>query len=141
MAEYPGYRWYWTKSEDRHGNMVFTENPRRRLSLWKMSGEQAHSGTQSMKIFGGGRFDVPYGCAAGSTTITVWVYPLAAGKCYLQVLEDGEVIESIANVGTGAWEQLSITFVATEQIYIVRFLNRGARINKVDESCWFDDLV
>ncbi|MBE3109699.1 MAG: hypothetical protein IMZ46_04150 [Acidobacteria bacterium] len=104
-----------------------------------MSADEAHGGTYSIRITGGGYRDIFYGCAAGSTTITVWVLAPVIGKCGIQVFDGQEIQGEDWNSGAGAWEQLSITFTALKKVYTVRLIN--ATIQDGDTRAYFDDLV
>jgi hypothetical protein len=106
-----------------------------------MSTAVAHSATHSLKIVGGGYYEIFYGCDAGSKTITVWAYPAVVGKCAIQIYDGSTLMGEAFNTGSGAWEQLSVTFTALKKIYKVRLCNFNDKLNDVDKKCYFDDLV
>ncbi len=101
--------------------------------------DQAHGGTHSLRIESGGYHDVWYGCDAGVKTISVWVRPPIAGRCALQIFKAADVVGEAFNVGSGAWEQVSVTFMAIKFVYIARLINFGPANG--DMRCYFDDLV
>lgn len=104
-----------------------------------MSADEVHAGSLALRLTGGGYRDIFYGCAAGSTTITVWVYAPVIGKCGIRVFDGQEKQGEDLNAGAGAWEQLSVTFVALKKVYIVRLFN--GTIQNGDTRAYFDDLV
>lgn len=109
-----------------------------------MTVDKPYTGTHSLVLGSGGTHNIYYGCAAGNTTITVWCWPPAGngvGKCSLEVLEvGGETLFGIdSSSGVGAWEQLSVAFVALKKVYRVRLTNGVGPSG--DNRCYFDDLV
>lgn len=105
-----------------------------------ISDAEAHGGTFSLRLIGGGYYDIFYGCDAGSATITVWVLAPAIGKCGIQIFDGVELMGEDFNSGSlGAWEQLSVTFTAEKKVYTVRLIN--ATLQDGDTRAYFDDLV
>lgn len=140
MAAYDGYQTIAWDSDARsgqwHGDM---RQYRSRITTAK-----PHAGLNSLEILPGGRHDVYYGCAAGSTTITVQCWPpvgAGVGKCAIEVTAIGteEILARTEAVWTGAWEQLSVTFASLKAVYRVRLVNRTRPSG--DTRAYFDDLV
>jgi len=106
-----------------------------------MSSDQAHAGTYSLCIEAGGMAEINAVCDAGSRTITVWAYPWKAGAARIEIIDApaGIIMGSAASAGTGAWEQLSVTFTSLKKTYIVRLSNVGSPPSG-DSRCYFDDL-
>jgi hypothetical protein len=100
---------------------------------------EVHAGSLALRLTGGGYRDIFYGCAAGSTTITVWVYAPVIGKCGIRVFDGNEKKGEDLNAGAGAWEQLSVTFTALKKVYVVRLFN--GTVQDGDTRAYFDDLV
>lgn len=115
------------------------ESNERHESRSSISDEQHHAGSHSLCIVGGGYQDIFYGCDAGSKTITVWVKPPVVGKSALKVYDNADVVGIDLNTGTGAWEQLSVSFTAEKKVYTVRLANYA--IPDGDSRAYFDDLL
>jgi len=141
MADYSGFMFDTYESESRQANPVNSEASMRMCIGWMMDTTKKHGGAKSLRLMPGGRYEFFYGCVAGSTTITVWVYPPVASKCCLQIYnpETGTKEAEAWNVSAGAWEQLSLSFTSEKKVYLGRLANFTS--HGADACAWFDDLV
>lgn len=99
--------------------------------------------SMSLVLFKGNSYSLDYGCKAGNTTITVYVYAKYAGQAALRVIEDnGNLIVEDTNALSNTREQLSVTFASTQKIYTVQLINKGKNPEGGgDMRAYFDDLV
>lgn len=138
MPIYDGYLLTPLDSEPVWGHI----NSEMLIAKSRITTDKPKTGLFSLVLGSGGTHDVYYGCPAGSATITVWCWPPAGvGACALEALEvnGGDVLARGVSVGTGAWEQLSITFTAAKKVYRIRMINRVK--GPGDARAYFDDLV
>jgi len=136
MADYDGSLAVPMLSDRRQGRY---ESNERRESRSIISTEQAHAGTHSLRIIAGGYHDIFYGCDAGNVTVTIWCYPPFVGGCCLQVFDAATLKDEDFNAGVGAFEQLSVTFLAVKKVYTVRLSHFACPDG--DSRAYFDDLV
>lgn len=111
----------------------------------EMSTTRYNDGAQSLKIIPGGSKDVFIVCEAGSRTLTVQVWPNAnSDKCGLILYDPDagmdEQLDADWSTGSGAWEELSITFTAVAKVYIARLINSAA-FGVANAEAWFDTLA
>jgi hypothetical protein len=55
-------------------------------------------------------------------------------------MDGGTTLVEGLNTGIGAWEQLSVTFIAAKKVYIVRLSNFTISTG-IDRRAYFDDLI
>ena len=141
MAAYDGFLTVRSVSDSRVSQFI---SPMRQCRS-RITTDKPHGGTSSIEILSGGSHDVFYGCDAGSKTITVWCWPpvgAGAGKCAIEIFPLGANTEDLLArteaTGTGAWEQLSVTFTALKAVYKVRLINRVRPSG--DTRAYFDGL-
>lgn len=107
----------------------------------EMTSEKSHGGSYSRKLYAGDMYTIDYGCNAGETTISVWVWPETGAIFRLEILDPYslEIINASVNVGAGAWEQVTVTFTAQKKVYLVRICNYSNR-KETSKNCWVDNL-
>ena len=124
MANYDGIASSPLISRVRHGINTTFGYPR--YSDYDISNDEAYLGTYSLKLLGGARYDVAYGCYAEETTISVFVKFDTGASVALELLEDNELVARTVPVGDGSgWEELQIVEVTSKKIYTLRMVNYG----------------
>jgi len=135
MANYDGVAASPLESRVRHGIDSCYGFPK--YSDYDISDAEFKTGTHSLLLLGGARYDVAYGCLAVATTITVWVKFSPGASCAMELIYDGELIARTVPVGDGsAWEQLEIIEITEKKVYTLRMVNYGN-----SAAAYFDDLT
>lgn len=135
MAAYDGVLGDSWESRVRHGIESYAGYPR--YTDFDISDTEARGGTYSLKLLGGAKYEVAYGCLAEETTITVYVKFDTGASCALELIYEGELIARDVPVGDGSdWEKLEIIEVTEKKVYTVRMVNYGS-----NAAAYFDDLL
>jgi len=134
MTDYDGVLGVGLISRARHGIESCAGYPR--YSDFDISDTEARGGTYSLKLLGGAKYEVGYGCLAEETTIIVYVKFDTGASCALELIYKGELIARTVPVGDGSiWEKLEIVETTEKKIYTVRMVNYGN-----NAAAYFDDL-
>jgi len=141
MANYDGIAWTRVESFKRIGMLVNSEVVRH-INRAIITTDKPQTGSHSMLIMAGGQHQFFIGLDAGSQTVTVYVWPPTNGVCVLEIIDpDSKETKGIdINEGTGAWEQLSITFTAEQKVYI-GCLRNNTPAKEVDSRAYFDNIA
>lgn len=135
MAAYTGVAGVSYESRARHGIDSCFGYPK--YTDYDISDEEAQLGTHSLKLLGGARYDVAYGCYAEETTITVYVKFDTGASCAFELIDNGVLVSRTTPVGDGSgWEKLEIVEVTAKKVYTVRMVNYGN-----NAAAFFDGLI
>lgn len=140
MANYDGIACPWVESFHRIG-AIFNSEATLHINRALISTDKPQTGNHSMLIMAGGQHQFFIGLDAGEQTIKVYVWPPANGVCVFEIFDpDSKVTKGIDNnVGTGAWEELSIIFTAEQKVYM-GCLRNNTPAKDVDSRAYFDNI-
>lgn len=132
-------------SEQQRGHISRTvENPFKRFNAWYVSTERPYSGSAALKLFPGGVFTLDVAVDSGSRTLRLqaWVPINGAMRIDIADPDTGEIIQSDVSTGDEAWEELSVSWTATAQVYLlyIRHMGSTQMVEGTDPCCYADAI-
>jgi len=112
---------------------------------YRYTTEKYRTATKSIMIYSGGQYEVPMGVySTGSKTVECYVWASMIGGVKVKVLSpSGEVLGTSLNTTTGAWERVTVTFLAsTIDNYSLVLENCISALDGIsDERIYIDDVL
>lgn len=136
MADHDGEMIDLWESYPRSGH---TERPYAQAGS-RITTEEFYEGAQSLELLPGGFHNMWVACDAGTRIITARVKAATVGGAVMRAIDPatGTVMGEAASVGTGAWEQITLSFAATKKFYLLKLMN--ASPPNGDVRVYFDNV-